>query len=169
MWLRSEYAGEVAVLSTWLCALLPWSVSVFRQSVGAAGTVTAVWLRFLPGRFLYVLGALNRPGPPWNWVWEIPGFVASGGETVASYVWIAGTVVFVPALVLSVVYYVDEDRIESWPVDPVRTLGGLLTASGGLLLVASVLLFADQSGTTVPVGAAVQFVLGVALLRAERA
>ena len=27
MWVRSEYAGELAVLSAWLCALLPWSVS----------------------------------------------------------------------------------------------------------------------------------------------
>ncbi|MEF8784508.1 MAG: TIGR04206 family protein [Haloarculaceae archaeon] len=169
MWVKSEYAGEVAVLSTWLCALLPWSVSVFRESFGSAGTVNAVWLRFLPGRFLYVFGAIERSGSPWNWVWEVPGFVASRGETIAGYVWAVGTVVFLLALALSIAYYLDEARVESWRFDPVRTLGGLLVASGALLLVASGLLFAEQSGTTVPVGTVVQLGLGAALLRAERA
>lgn len=169
MWVKSEYAGEVAVLSTWLCALLPWSVSVFQETFGSAGTVNAVWLRFLPGRFLYVFGAIERSGSPWNWVWEVPGFVASRGETIAGYVWVAGTVVFLLALALSIAYYLDEARVESWRLDPVRTLGGLLVASGVLLLVASGLLVSEQAGTTVPVGTVVQLGLGVSLLRAERA
>ena len=32
MWVRSEYAGEFAVLSAWLCALSPWSVSYVSRS-----------------------------------------------------------------------------------------------------------------------------------------
>lgn len=168
MWVKSEYAGEVAVLSTWLCALLPWSVSVFRSTFDSGEAVNAVWLRFLPGRFLYVFGAVERGGSPWNWVWEVPGFVASQGETTASYVWIAGAVVFLLPLALSIVYYADEARVESWPFDAVRALGGLLVASGALLGVSSVLLFQNQTGTTVPIGTLVQLGLGVILLRAER-
>lgn len=168
MWVKSEYAGEVAVLSTWLSALLPWSVSLFRESFGPAGAVNAVWLRFLPGRFLYVFGAVERSGSPWNWVWEVPGFVASQGETTASFVWLAGSALFVFPLALSIVYYLDEARVESWGFDPVRALGGLLVASGTLLFVASVLLFVNQTGMTFPVGTMVQLGLGIVLLRAER-
>ena len=169
MWVKSEYAGEVAVLSTWLCALLPWSVSVFQASVGQGSSVTAVWLRFLPGRFLYLLGPLQRSEGPWDWAWEVPGFVASEGETLAAFAWLAGAIVFLVPLALSLVYYVDEQRVESWRIDPVQSLGALLVVSGSLLLVASGLLVFDQAGTTVPVGTLIQVGLGVVLLRAERA
>jgi uncharacterized protein (TIGR04206 family) len=168
MWVKSEYAGEVAVLSTWLCALLPWSVSVFQASAGQGPSVTAVWLRFLPGRFLYLLGALQRGEGPWDWAWEVPGFVASRGETLAAFAWLAGAIVFLLPLALSLVYYLDEERVESWDMDPVRFLGTLLVISGSLLVVASSLLFLDQAGTTVPVGTLIQLGLGVALLRVER-
>lgn len=168
MWVKSEYAGEVAVLSTWLCALLPWSVSVFRASAEGV-SVTAIWLRFLPGRFLYLFGPLRRGEGPWDWAWEVPGFVASRGETLAAFAWLAASVVFLLALALSLAYYVDEARVESWRIDPVRALGVLLVSSGALLLVASGLLFFEQAGTTVPVGTAIQLGLGVVLLRAERA
>jgi uncharacterized protein (TIGR04206 family) len=95
--------------------------------------------------------------------------VASQGETVASYVWLVGTAVFAFAFALSVAYYLDEARVESWRLDPVRTLGGLLVTSGAVLLLASGLLLSEQAGTTVPVGTILQLGLGVSLLRAERA
>ena len=31
MWVRSEYAGELAVLSTWVCGLAPWAMTVSRR------------------------------------------------------------------------------------------------------------------------------------------
>ena len=160
MWVKSEYAGEVAVLSTWLCALLPWSVSLLTIK-GA----TAVWIRFLPGRFLYVFGVpTNRP---FRWVWEIPGFVSTRGEVLSAYVWLAGAVVFLLPLGLSVLYYVREDYVDSWDYDPVRLMGGLLVTSGGLLFVASAMLWWFTT-TTLPIGSLIQMGLGVVLLRAER-
>ena len=169
MWVKSEYAGEVAVLSTWLCALLPWSVSVFQVSLDGGSSVTAIWLRFLPGRFLYLLGAIQRSEGPWDWAWEVPGFVASQGETLAAFAWLAGALIFLAPLALSFIYYFDEQRVESWDMDPVRSLGTLLVISGSLLLLASGLLVLDQAGTTVPVGTVIQLGLGIVLLRAERA
>lgn len=176
MWVKSEYAGEVAVLSTWVCALLPWSVSLFQRDLGSAGTLSAVWIRFLPGRFLYVFGPVRRAQSPWDWAWEVPGFVATRGEALAGYVWLAGVALSLVALALSVVYYLDEDRVEAWEperlpreFDPVEALGALLVATGGALLVASGLLVWYQSGVTVPVGALLQLALGGLLLRVERA
>lgn len=168
MWVKSEYAGEVAVLSTWLCALLPWSVSVFQESFDSGASVTAVWLRFLPGRFLYLFGAIERAEGPWDWAWEVPGFVASQGETLAAFAWLAGATLFLFPLALSIVYYLDEQRVESWGIDPVRSLGRMLVISGSLLLVASGVLFFEQSGTTLPVGTLIQLGLGIVLLRAEQ-
>lgn len=168
MWVKSEYAGEVAVLSTWLCALLPWSFSTFQTSVGSQASVTAIWIRFFPGRFLYLRGAIQRGESPWNWVWEVPEFVATQGETTAAYVWILAVVVFLLPFAFSIFYYFEEERVEDWEYDQVRIIGGLLVASGLLLLASSGLLFVNQSGNTFPIGSLIQMGLGVILLRAER-
>jgi uncharacterized protein (TIGR04206 family) len=167
MWVKSEYAGELAVFATWVCGLLPWSVTVFQREL-ESGALTAVWIRFLPGRFLYVFGLGFSSNSPYRWVWEVPEFVATGGETVASYVWLAGVGVFLLAFFLSVAYYVDKERVESWRIDPARLLGGLLVATGAVLVVASVILWRSQSGVIVPVGALFQLGLGTVLLRVER-
>jgi len=169
MWIRSEYAGEFAVVFTWVSALLPWSVTVFERAlVEGGGPVTAVWIRFLPGRFLYVFG-LGLPGDsPYRWVWEVPDFVATSGETIASYLWLVSAATVLVAVLVSVVYYLDEARVESWRVDPVRLLGNLLFVSGGLLLGAVAVLFRFQGGVTVPVGGLFQVGFGVVLLRVER-
>jgi len=163
MWVRSEYAGELAVLSTWLSALLPWSLTLFDRS-----GIVAVYIRFLPGRFLYIFGA-DLPGEerPFLFVWEVPGFVATQGETLASYAALAGVLVFLAPLTLSVFYYLQEARVESL-VDPVRTLGWLLIASGLVFSVALALLWRFQAGTAVPVGALFQLGFGVVLLNTER-
>jgi len=163
MWVRSEYAGELAVLSTWLSALLPWSATLFDR----AGIV-AVYIRFLPGRFLYIFGA-ELPGEerPFLFVWEIPGFVATRGETLAAYAALGGALVFLVPLGLSVVYYLRETRVEA-VVDPVRALGWLLIASGLVFGVAVALLWRFQGGTVVPVGALFHVGFGVVLLKTER-
>jgi len=163
MWVRSEYAGELAVLSTWLSTLLPWSVTLFDR----AGIV-AVYIRFLPGRFLYIFGA-DLPGEerPFLFVWEVPGFVATQGETWAAYAALAGALVFLLPLGLSVAYYAREARVEAL-LDPVRTLGWLLVTSGLVFGAAFALLWRFQGGTTVPVGALFQIALGVVLLKTER-
>lgn len=165
MWVRSEYAGELAVLSTWLCAVAPWAVTWVAR---AEASGYFFWfhpfnLFFLPGIDLDgLLG--SRP----LWVWDFLDFPVYTGETYVTYLWLAGTAVFAVAFGLSVAYYLDEDRIQSLSLDPVKTLGALLLTSGLLLAGAYVLLVQNHLGTTLPVGLAFQFILGAVLLRTER-
>ncbi|MFT4948706.1 MAG: hypothetical protein ACI9CA_000828 [Natronomonas sp.] len=130
MWARSEYAGELAVLSTWLCALLPWSVTLFSPQ-----GLTAFTVRFLPLRLLYIRGA-ELPGErPVLFVWQVPGFVATPGETLAAVAWLAGSAGFLLPLVLSVGYYLRDDRVER-RFTP-RLTFGLAAASVGLVIAAA--------------------------------
>jgi uncharacterized protein (TIGR04206 family) len=168
MWVKSEYAGALAVFSTWVCGLLPWSVTFFQRELESGVSVTAIWIRFLPGRFLYVFG-LGFPGDsPYRWAWEVPGFVATRGETLASYVWLAGAAVFAVAFLVSLLYYADEKRVEAWRVDPVCLLGWLLGLTGAVLLGAVALLWRFQGGVAIPVGVLFQLGLGAVLLRVDR-
>jgi hypothetical protein len=162
MWVRSEYAGELAVLSTWLCAISPWAVTWVSQE-NASGYF--FWFHTL--NLLFVPG-IEIPGSRPLWVWGFLDFPLYSGEAYATYLWLAGTVVFTVALGFSVAYYLDEDRIQSLAVDPVKTLGALLLASGILLAGAYVLLVQNHIGTTLPVGVAFQCIFGVVLLRTER-
>lgn len=130
MWARSEYAGELAVLSTWLCALLPWSVTLFSPQ-----GLTALTFRFLPLRLLYIFGAELRGERPLLFVWQVPGFVATPGETLAATAWLAGGVAFLVPLGVSVVYYLRDDRLER-RFTP-RLTFGLVAASAGLILAAA--------------------------------
>jgi len=131
MWARSEYAGELAVLSTWLCALLPWSATLF-----APQGITALTFRFLPLRLLYIFGA-ELPGErPLLFVWQVPGFVATPGETLAAAAWLAGSAAFLVPLGVSVVYYRREKSVER-RVDGRLTLG-LAAASAAVGLAVGV-------------------------------
>ncbi|WP_336326168.1 DUF7549 family protein [Halovenus sp. HT40] len=162
MWVRSEYAGELAVLSTWLCAISPWAVTwVAREE--ASGYF--FWFHILN---LLFVPEIELPGSRPLWVWGFLDFPVYTGETYVSYLWLAGTAVFTVALGLSIAYYLDEDRIQSLDIDPVKTLGGLLLASAILLAGAYVLLVQHHIGTTLPVGVAFQFIFGIVLLRTER-
>lgn len=166
MWVRSEYAGEFAVLSAWLCALLPWSLNVAR---GAEG----LWLfriHFVYLFFQFVPGVdLGEGYVPWVFVHEGPGFPEGGGAVLGYQLWIAGAAVFTVALALSLVYYVYDDRLEERsPVDPVRVMGGLLIASAVPLTVATYYLATSLVGSTIPVGVPFMYVLGGLLLVAER-
>lgn len=162
MWVRSEYAGELAVLSTWLSGLAPWSVTVIARE-GATGYF--FWFHVL--NLLFTPG-IDVPGRRPLWVWGFLDFPIYVGEQYVTYLWLAGTAVFAVALALSVAYYADEQQVESLGVDPVRTLGALLVASGLLLGGAYVLLVQNLLGTTLPVGVLLQLVLGVVLVQTER-
>lgn len=160
---RTKYAGELAVLSTWLCALLPWSFTVASQR-----GQTLIHLRFLPVQFMYGFGFPIEP-PPLLAVWQIPGFAASAGVTAAAWVWVLGSVLFLVPFALSVAYYLAEDRVTAaLPADPVRVLGGLLALVGLVFAVATYLLFRHQFGTTIPAGTVFLLLFGVLLLRVER-
>lgn len=162
MWVRSEYAGELAVLSTWLCAVAPWAVT------WATGEeISGYFFWFHPLNLLFISGVDLRGERP-LWVWDFLDFSLYPGETYVTYFWLGGAALFAVALGFSIVYYFDEDQIQSLPVDPVRTLGGLLVASGLVLVGAYALLVQNHSGTTLPLGLGLQLLLGVILLQTER-
>ncbi|WP_255195981.1 DUF7549 family protein [Halorarius litoreus] len=163
-WVRSEYAGELAVVAAWLSALLPWSVSV--ASRGGISFVVLRWPLFV---FQFLFGVnLGAAEQPFLWVFQMPGTAANPTNLQAYYVWNAAAVALGLALVLSVVYYTREEQLEASPVDPVRLMGLLLTVGGVLLLASTVLLWQGFFGTTVPVGAVIVTLLGAMLVRVER-
>jgi uncharacterized protein (TIGR04206 family) len=165
-WVKSEYAPELAVLSTWLVALLPWSGAVLPIEV-AGRQVTVVVIRFLYFRLQYIFGiSFGRQERPFLWVLEAPAFNQT--LTTASWVWVAGAALSLAPLALSVSYYLDEGGHEAWvPVDAVRLQGALLTALG-IVLGVSTILFWDRQPITIPVGTLLTLVFGYLLLTVDR-
>jgi uncharacterized protein (TIGR04206 family) len=164
-WVKSEYAGELAVLSTWLVAIAPWSVSVF-----TTGQISGVVFRFFPFRIQYLYGITIANELNFVWAWQAAQFTENAG--LAGPAWLGALAVFAVAFGASVVYYAREaafaDRL---PLDPVRLFGGLIGVAGVLLLVATVRLNLDGgfAGTTIPIGALVAPVLAGVLLTVDRA
>lgn len=162
-WVRSEYAGELAVVAAWVSALLPWSVSFFSEG---GKSLVVVRFPFFLFQFLY---GLEIPGDgPFRTIPQMLRLASSTTNERAYLIWLVAAGVLGLALVLSVAYYAREELVESGPVDPVRVMGGLLLVGGLLLLASFVHLFVGSLGTTVPIGAILVVVLGVVLLRVER-
>jgi len=165
VWVRSEYAGEFAVLAAWVSALIPWSVSFASQ-----GGVSLVVIRFPLLMLQFVLGAQLRGGEqPFLPVWSAHTFPATEAVARAYLVWLGGAAVLGVALVLSLVYYAAEEDLETrLPVDPVRLMGGLLLATALVLSAATVMLWQSFLGGSVPVGVLFLYAFGYLLLTVER-
>lgn len=164
MWVRSEYAGELAVLSVWANALIPWSLSV-ASSDGASLVVVRFQLFLVQYLFGISLGAQEQPFQ------TVLGAVSfeTGAITRAYEVWLAGAAVFTIALLVSVGYYLADERLEAIsPVDPVRLLGVLLVLTAVAETVAVVRLWDAFPGTLIPVGVLFCYLLGGLLLVVER-
>ncbi|MFC6793876.1 hypothetical protein ACFQFH_05355 [Halobaculum halobium] len=117
VWVRSEYAGELAVLSTWVAALLPWNLFY-----GAVAGGTVLFVRFPLFQIRYAFGvplvrATSVSSP-------VSAYLLQSGTSVqiAYGAWLVGACVFLVALGVSVYYYREEERAESWRVDPVDVL-----------------------------------------------
>jgi uncharacterized membrane protein len=163
VWVRSEYAGELAVLSAWIAALLPWSVSVSRVF---AGGLLVVRFAFVEVR--YAIGV-----PFTSAVDIVDPFTAAavqrGTASATGYrLWSVGAAVVAVAVALSVVYYRREGLLEDAPVDPVRALGVLILVGSVVLGAATASLFTGFPGLTLPVGVPLTLALAVVLLLAER-
>jgi hypothetical protein len=166
MWVRSEYAGELAVVSAWLTVLLPWNVSY----VGSVLDGAALFVRFPFFQIRVLLGTAFGPPLQFLTAWEALAFQRGNPIELAHQVWVAGAVIVALALVLSVVYYLAEDELETAPVDPVRLMGGLLAAAGIVLGAAVVLQYTRGfGGVPVPLGVVLTLALSGSLLRVERA
>lgn len=166
MWVRSEYAGELAVLSAWLCALLPWSVSY-----ASPGDLQVFRIHFVYLLFQFVPGAdLGAGRVPFVLVVDGPAFASDPGVVLAYRLWIAAAAAFTVGLAWSVVYYVYDDRFEARsPIDPVRVMGVLLVATALPLSVATYYVVGSLPGTTVPVGVLFMYLFGGLLLIVDRA
>ena len=167
MWVRSEYAGELAVISAWVAVLLPWNVAVSQ--------------RVFDGRFLSVRFPLFEIQYGWGFaipelngiaLHSIPAAIRlQAGESVAVayWVWGAAAAVVVVTALIGVAYYLREDAVESGPADPVRVVGALLLLSGSLFAAATYLRFRfGIPEYPVPIGTVILLGLGVVLLRVDR-
>jgi hypothetical protein len=188
-WVRSEYAGELAVLSAWLSMLLPWNI-VYHPTAPLNSTV--VFFRFslfeLQVRFPVFLefgnevvpaaGPLAARYPGTELLWGM--FLTSPVGAVTHYdgymfwgsvAWLVASIALLAAFLVSIALYLDEEGFqERITVDPVRLIGGLLGAAAVGTAAASVLYFLDRTiaGIPVPVGVLIVGALSVVLLRIDR-
>jgi uncharacterized protein (TIGR04206 family) len=165
MWVRSEYAGELAVLSAWLCALLPWSVSYASQ-----GSDRLVRIHFLYAFFQFAPGSgLANFLDTTVLLPEAVSFADNASVSFGYQLWALGAIVVTGALALSVTYYRLDIRLERRsPVDPVRVMGLLLVAAAVPLAAATYFVHSGSVGVTIPVGVPFTLVLGGLLLVVER-
>ncbi|MFW6017419.1 MAG: DUF7549 family protein [Halapricum sp.] len=188
-WVRSEYAGEFAVLSAWIAMVLPWNV-VYHPDAPLDSTV--VFVRFsiveLQVRFPVVFAVGDQLVSAANALaTQYPGtqlasglFVASplgavghydGYMQLGSIAWALAAVVLVGTFAFSLAFYRREAAvIERSPVDPVRVIGWALAAATVATAAASVLYFLDRdlAGVPVPIGTLIMGALATAALRAEQ-
>jgi uncharacterized protein (TIGR04206 family) len=164
VWVKSEYAGELAVLSTWLVGLAPWSVSTFSVS-----GLTVAAFRFLPFRVQYIFGGTVPGERPFLWVWDIGAFQQTPELGLAGQLGTAAFVCYLVPFWLSIYYYYEEERVAALlPVDPVRLFAGFLGLVGLLSLAASALFVRYFAGVTLPVGSVLALVLASLLATVDR-
>ncbi|GAB6878100.1 hypothetical protein JCM17823_03740 [Halorubrum gandharaense] len=166
VWVRSEYAGELAVVSAWLAALLPWNVT-YTTGEGLGGLL---YVRFVFAEFVYFRG-VEVGGRSFELLSIHRAVSQQLGQdvAVAYFAWVAGAALVGAAVLLSVAYYLREERVENGPVDPVTTMGVLLVGAGIAFLVATYLVVTRGiPGIPIPIGTVVLLVLGGVLLGAER-
>ena len=177
VWVKSEYAEELAVVSAWLSALIPWSISV---SIGEiqGGSLIEFHFPFLLIRVLLGID-VDAPNPLILFPWEAIGFYDQAPGPLPFAVWTVGAAVVGLAVLLSLAMYVFEDRFRTARRDPVRIMGGLLLVAAVLHTVASALLqfgalpiagVATDAfpGILLPIGVVFQFAFAYTLLRVER-
>lgn len=189
-WVKAEYAGELAVVSAWVAALLPWSVSLLPE--GPLGSILFMvrWpLLELQVRIPADVTIAEQPAPVEEILAEVyPGvklfgsFYVTEPVTVATHygieplfygglAWLAGAAVVVVAVALSLALYRDEaGTTRRLPVDPVRGMAGLLGLAALAFAVASAFYWQGQElvGIPVPIGVLVVGALAVVLARVER-
>jgi hypothetical protein len=195
MWVRSEYANELAVLSAWLAMLVPWSGATHTQDGGTVAGVDVegdiMFIRFPFVEFQFRDPPVIESGEELIEVDEPLDAVYSGVELFsnvyvttppssvlfydstlqqASILWTLAAVGFALAFLLSLALYLREDRVDAaLPVSSVHLMGALLGVGALGTAGASALHYAarDTVGFPIPAGVLVVAVLAVVLLRTE--
>lgn len=165
VWVRSRYAGELAVVSAWLSALIPWNIT---YSTGiAGGDLLFVRFPFFQVRYNY--------GVPFGRALAVSDPLSATafqqGQTIAAayQAWAAGAAVLAVAVLLAFAYYHDEERVEAWRFDPVRVIGSLLVFTAAAFAAATYLLVTRGfPGIPIPLGVVFLAAFGTVLLRVER-
>lgn len=190
MWVKSEYAGELAVLSAWVSMLVPWNVAFLTK---APVQSTVVFLRFalfeaqfrFPSEIIVgnqradVAGVLAETYPGTHFIGD--AFLALPSDAITFYespqlqqAGLAATgaaLAFLAALALSVALYTREDAVtDALDGREVQLMGALLLAGAAGTAVATAMYYAERGivGTPIPVGVLVVGALGAVLLRTER-
>lgn len=192
-WVRSEYAGELAVLSAWLSMVLPWNVGYY-ASVPTAGidsklllfrlSIFELQFRFpgvirIDGERAYEASkSFDALFSGVHVFWDLfvttpPLAIAhhEGSMRLASVAWGAAALALLGSFAVSVALYRREERLEARsPVDPVRLIGLLLGVATVATAAATVFYYLerDLAGLPIPVGVVVMGALSVVLLRVER-
>ncbi|WP_128477841.1 DUF7549 family protein [Halorussus pelagicus] len=164
VWVRSEYAGELAVVAAWLSALLPWNVTYSTLS----GVGSVLFVRFPFFQLRYVSGISISEGLAVRT--PLSALALQEGQSIAAayQAWTVGAAVVAAAVALSVLLYRFEERVEA-TIDPVRAMGGLLVLAGVVLSVATWLLWTRGfPGLPIPVGVVFLYLFGATLLVARR-
>lgn len=166
-WVNSEYANELAVLSAWLTALLPWNVTYTTELVGEG---RLLYVRFPLFQVRYSFGLPLERAVRLDHPLSAAQFQRGQGLELPYQVWAVGAAVVGLAVALSVVFYLREDWVESWPVDPVRLMGGVLAVGTLVLGVATYYLYVRGfPGLKLPLGLVLIAVLAATLLTVDRA
>lgn len=163
LWVRSEYAPELAVAFAWLSTLVPWTVSYAR--LADLGSVLFVRFPLFQVRYAFDIPFARAVKVDTAYgAWQ---FQAGQSVAVAYAAWTVGAAVLLAALALSAAMYLDLDRVR--PYRPVQLMGALLGAAG-VALAAATYLVATRGfpGVDVPLGVLLLLLFAVVLLRAER-
>ena len=194
MWVRSEYANELAVLSAWIALLIPWNIASHTQEGEVFGEQVdngIFFLRFPFGEVQFrspatieIDGEAVTADEPLDAAYagvQAIGdiFVATPPQGVGFYdgtlwqanlLWTGAAVAFGLAFVLSIALYVREDAVvERLSIQPVRLMGALLGAGTLGLAGASVLFYLERDtvGLPIPIGVVVIGALALVLLRTK--
>jgi hypothetical protein len=164
-WVRSEYAPELAVVSAWLAALIPWNVTLSQLS--EVGTV--LFVRFPLFQVRYTYGIAFTEGTLLLDAYSAFRYQRGAAIQDAYAVWLLGAALVVLALALSVAMYVALDRVDGLLGRPVAAMGALLLGAGVVHAAATVLLVTRGfPGIPLPVGVVFEAGLGAVLLGARR-
>jgi hypothetical protein len=164
VWVRSEYAGELAVVAAWLSAFLPWNVTY--STLAGVGSVLFVRFPFFQVRYVFGISiseavAVTTP---------LGALAYQEGQSIAvAYAaWTVGAAVVGAAVAFGLVLYLYEERVEA-ATDAVRVTGALLSLAGVVLTIATWLLWTRGfPGVPIPVGVVLLYLFGGALLLARR-
>lgn len=175
VWVRSEYAEELAVVFAGLSALLPWSISF--ADFGELGSIFFVRFPLFQVRYSFGMPFFEAVAvlDPYSSLAGrgttdvVAAIRGTDGITMASgyAIWVLGAVVIALALLLALGMYVEWAPLLELPT--VSAMGILLIVGGSMLGVAFLDLFLHGfPGPKIPLGVPFVIGFGIVLLGSKR-